>query len=64
MDELRSEIWDYLFRTGGPRLMSEIATQVHSDPTSVRAAVTHEWFAVQGEQVAIAYRNPPQSSLN
>ena len=55
MEELRSEIWDYLYRTGQPQLVNSIADHMQSDPESIRLAVDHEWFDVTHDLVAIAW---------
>ncbi len=54
MEELRSEIWDYLYRNGQPQSVDSIADHMQSDPESIRLAVDHEWFDVTHDLVAIA----------
>jgi hypothetical protein len=55
MDELRNEIWDYLFKSEHPRHLDDIAVEVGRDRDTVGAAVHHEWFMVSNNEVAIAY---------
>ena len=54
MEDLRCEIWDYLYRTGQPQSVNSIADHVQSGVESIRLAVDHEWFDVTHDVVAIA----------
>ena len=54
MGELRSEIWDYLYRASQPQSVSSIAGHLRCDAESIRLAVDHEWFDVTHDVVAIA----------
>ena len=54
MGELRSEIWDYLYRTGQPQSVSSIAGHLRCDAESIRLAVDHEWFELTHDVVTIA----------
>ncbi|MFT5522483.1 MAG: hypothetical protein ACI9G1_002765 [Pirellulaceae bacterium] len=54
MEEIRGEIWDYLYKTGGSKSVNDIAQHLGIDPTTVRAVIDHEWFDTSGEEVAIA----------
>lgn len=54
MDELRIQIWDYLYREAKPRTLDEIAKHVGTDSVSVRAAVNHQWFSTNDDHVVIA----------
>ena len=54
MGELRSQIWDYLYRTRSPQSVNSIADHMQRDADSIRSAVAHEWFEVTREVVAIA----------
>ena len=56
MDELRCEIWDYLYAASQPQSVDAIACHVGRDAQMIRAAVDHEWFEVTGDLVAIAER--------
>ncbi len=56
MEELRGEIWDYLYRTSRPQSVETIASRVARDAQTVRATIDHEWFEVTGDLVAIAVR--------
>ncbi len=58
MDEIRSDIWDFLSQTNGPQSFSAIAQRIMRDTGTIRAAVDHEWFKVTGELVSIAYCEP------
>jgi hypothetical protein len=55
IEELRDGIWDYLFQEKVGKTIDEIAAIAAQDPTAVRAAVDHEWFRVEGDNVTIAY---------
>jgi hypothetical protein len=55
IDELRGNIWDYLFETKSPKQIAELAALAACDETTIRIAVNHEWFAVTRDQVSIAY---------
>lgn len=54
MDELREQIWDYLFKAGSDRSVADIAAWAGRQPDEVRSVVTHPWFRVSGEQVGVA----------
>ena len=54
MDDLRIEIWDYLFRQNTSISVTEIAAGIQRDTALVRAAVDHPWFQLAGEEVAIS----------
>ncbi len=55
MDELRNEIFDYIYRDEGSKSIDEIAIYVDRDGETVRLAVNHDWFAVVKDVVTIAY---------
>ena len=55
MDELRNRIWDFLYRADGPRSIADIARNLDSANETVRLAINHDWFAVAGDEVTIAY---------
>ncbi len=59
MDELRSEIWDYLYRARGPQTLDTIARVFARDLRTIHQVVDHEWFDATGDTVAIAYRRRP-----
>ena len=62
MGELRSKVWDYLYRSGQPQSVNSIADHMQSDVESIRLAVGHEWFDVTHDVVAIALcREGPRS---
>jgi hypothetical protein len=58
VDELREEIWDYLYRAGQSKSIDAIAQRVARDSATVREAVDHEWFQVQGGMVTISHGAP------
>ena len=60
MDELRSEVWDFLFRAEGSQHMDAIALHVGRHAEVIHSALDHEWFDVVGDLVAIAYPQRPQ----
>ena len=55
MGELRNQIWDFLYRAGGSRSITDIAENIGSVNETVRLAVQHDWFVVVGDQVTIAH---------
>ncbi len=59
MEELRSEIWDYLYEASGSQSLDKIARVLARDLQMIQRAVDHEWFDVMGAMVAIAYRGGP-----
>ena len=61
MDELRGEVWDFLFRAEGPQHVDAIARHVGRHAEAIHSVLDHEWFDVVGDLVAIAYRRRPQS---
>lgn len=54
-EELRDGIWNYLYQENTTKSVDEIAALAAVDAANVRAAVDHEWFSIEGEQVSIAY---------
>jgi len=54
MDELRTEIWDYLYRSGEAKTVEVIAEGLQQSPEAVREAVDHGWFEVSGDVIRIA----------
>jgi hypothetical protein len=57
-DELRDMIWEYLFQNKATKSMRELSALSGYDVESVRAAVSHEWFSVAGDNVSIAFSAP------
>ena len=55
MDSIRNQIWDFLYRTDGPKSITDIAQHLVNDEQAVRQAVHHDWFHVIGDKVSIAY---------
>ena len=58
MDQLRTEIWDHLYRSG-PQTVEQIAGSLRMDAVTVIAVTEHEWFETQGSEVRIATAKPP-----
>jgi len=58
IDELRDSIWGYLFEQKAAKSIEEISALAGCDALTVRSAVSHEWFAVNDDRVAIAYMSP------
>jgi hypothetical protein len=58
LDELRDDIWGYLFEHKASKSIDEIAAIANRDAATIRSAVSHEWFAVSNDQVSIAYATP------
>jgi hypothetical protein len=55
IDDARDRIWNYLFKTKSARPLDDLAAIAGCDVATARAAVSHEWFRVSGDQVSIAY---------
>ena len=53
MEQLRTEIWDLVYRSG-PQTVHQIAETLRLNPVMVNIVVDHEWFLRQGETVVIA----------
>jgi len=62
MEELRNEIWDFLFKSNKPQPVDKIAMQLGRDRDTIGTAVHHEWFQVSQDEVSIAYATGPLSS--
>lgn len=54
MDELRTEIWDLLYRAQEPQSVEQIAESLGADAEGIREAVNHEWFTVSDGLVSIS----------
>lgn len=54
MEELRTEIWDFLYRSGEAKTVELIADSLQQSPETVREAVDHGWFEVSGDIIRIA----------
>jgi hypothetical protein len=55
IDDLRDQIWGYLFETKSSQSVAELAALAACDETTIRIATNHEWFAVSEDRVSIAY---------
>ena len=53
MVEIRTEIWDYLYKNG-PTSLDTISRALGQSLQTVEAAVDHEWFAMRADVAAIA----------
>jgi predicted transcriptional regulator len=54
MDELRIEIFDYLYREREPKSVDEIAGDLNQDRDLVMQAIEHEWFNIIGAKIGIS----------
>ena len=59
MVDVRTEIWDYLYRNG-PTSLDTIAESLGQSSQAIEMAVSHEWFTVQANVAAIAVSNRVQ----
>ena len=53
MDEIRTEVWDYLYKNG-PASWETIAAVLGQTVQTIQAATVHEWFVTRDDVVAIA----------
>ncbi len=60
MVDVRTEIWDYLYRNG-PTSLDAIAQSLGQSSQAIETAVSHEWFTVEGNVAAIAVSNKVQA---
>ncbi len=58
MDELRVEVWDYLYRAEESKSISEIAESVEQEVAMIREVVDHEWFTIAEDMVTISLGAP------
>jgi hypothetical protein len=54
VDDLRTRIWDYLYRLGREQQIAVIAEQMGETPRAIQQAVDDPWFTEQDGTVAIA----------
>jgi hypothetical protein len=54
MDDLRTRVWDYLYRLGRAEQITIIAEQMNETPHAIQEAVDDPWFTEQDGTVAIA----------
>ncbi len=54
MEELRNEIWDYLYRLGERQQIAVIAEKLNKSSDEIQHAVDDPWFDVHDGWVAIA----------
>lgn len=54
MDEIRCEIFDYLYREDVPKSVDEIAASLEQEAEAINVAVQHEWFAIDDAKVSIS----------
>ena len=60
MVDVRTEIWDYLYRNG-PTSLDTIASGSGRSSQAIETAVSHEWSTVQANVAAIAVSNKVQT---
>jgi hypothetical protein len=60
MVDVRTEIWDYLYRNG-PTSLDTIANTLGQSSQAIEQAVSHEWFTVKANVAAIAVSNKVQA---
>ena len=60
MGDVRTEIWDYLYRNG-PTSLDTIADSLGQSSHAIEMAVSHEWFTVQANVAAIAVSSKVQA---
>ena len=60
MDDTRTQVWDFLYRSG-PQTVEQIADGTRIDAITISAAIAHEWFEVVDAKVQIAISEPPSS---
>ena len=53
MGEIRTEVWDYLYKNG-PASLATIAKALGQTVQTIQAAAVNEWFVTRGDVVAIA----------
>ncbi len=53
MDEIRTEVWDYLYKNG-PASVETIAGALEQTVEAIHAAAANEWFVRQDDVLAIA----------
>ena len=53
MDEIRTEVWDYLYKNG-PLALETISQALGQSVQSIQADTDHEWFVLRSDVVAIA----------
>jgi hypothetical protein len=63
IDALRNSIWEYLFEAKTAKSIDELAALAAQDVAAVHAAVNHEWFALNHDQVSIAYVAPHRATI-
>jgi hypothetical protein len=55
IDALRDKIWDQLFKGKWAHPLDEIAALVECDVTTLRLALNHEWFRLEGDRASLSY---------
>ena len=55
MIEIRTEVFDYLYKNG-PTSLNTIASALGRSLQTIEAAVDHEWFTMRADVAAIAIR--------
>ncbi|MEZ6134086.1 MAG: hypothetical protein R3C53_04155 [Pirellulaceae bacterium] len=52
-EELRTQIWDWIY-ANGPKPLSEVSQHFQIAESTVIAVLDHSWFAIEDEVVTIA----------
>jgi len=60
MDEIRTEVWDYLYKNG-PASVETIAGALEQTVEAIQAAAANEWFVRQDDVLAIAVHETGQA---
>ena len=58
MDRIRTEIWDFVYKSG-PQTVVQIAEKLRLNHETVNAVIDHAWFSRQGDTVLIATNEVP-----
>ena len=57
MDEIRTEVWDYLYKNG-PASVKTIAGALEQTTEAIQAVAANEWFISHDDVLAIAVNEP------
>ena len=59
MDELRDQIWDYLYSNGSECPLEDLAAWSGRDVAEITEVVDHSWFRVVNGRAGVAYAIGP-----
>lgn len=62
LDELRSAVWDFLYRSQESKTIEQIAAEMGQSTDTIRAIVEHEWFTIVEDLVSI--KQSPESNVS